>query len=105
MTMEADAGSSSAAGTAAMPATQPTRPYYWSVRRELWESRAVWIVPLAAAGLVLFGFITSLARTPHTLKVVSKLTPEKLMAIRMAPFGIAAVAIILASVVVGVFYC
>ncbi|HLY07188.1 MAG TPA: hypothetical protein VKR31_15690 [Rhizomicrobium sp.] len=105
MSIEADAGSSSAAQTAAMTTAQSTRPYFWSVRRELWESRAVWIAPLAAAGFVLFGFIVSVARTPPTIKGMSRITPENLMAIRVAPFGIAAVAIVLTSVVVGVFYC
>ena len=105
MSIGADAGSSSAEQTVTTPATHHIRPYFWSVKRELWESRAVWIAPLAAAGCVLFGFVVSLARTPHKLMVMSKLTPEKLMALRVAPFGIAAVAIILTSVVVGVFYC
>ena len=35
------------------------RPMYWSVRRELWENRSIYIAPLAAAGLVLFGFLIS----------------------------------------------
>ena len=105
MSIEADAGPSSMAQSAAIPAPQPTQPYFWSVRRELWEHRSVWIAPLAAAGCVLFGFVVSLSRTPHTLKNISKITPENLMAIRFAPFGIAALAIILTSVVVGIFYC
>ena len=27
---------------------------YWSVRRELWENRYLYVVPLAAAGIALF---------------------------------------------------
>ena len=34
-----------------------TRPMYWSVRRELWENRSIYIAPLVVAGVVLFGFI------------------------------------------------
>lgn len=30
-----------------------TRPLFWSVRRELWENRSIYIVPLVAAGLAL----------------------------------------------------
>jgi ABC-2 type transport system permease protein len=29
------------------------RPLYWSVRRELWENRSIYIAPLAVAGVVL----------------------------------------------------
>ena len=28
-----------------------TRPFYWSVRRELWENRSIYIAPLAVAAL------------------------------------------------------
>lgn len=105
MSIDANAGTSSSAQAMATSPTPRRQPYFWSVRREVWEHRSLWCAPLCAAGCVLFGFLVSLARTPHTLKVISKLTPEKLMAIRFAPFGIAAVAIILTSVVVGIFYC
>ena len=33
------------------------RPFYWSVRRELWEHPAIYIAPLIVAGLSLFGFL------------------------------------------------
>ena len=36
-----------------------TRPLYWSVRRELWENRSIYIAPLAAAGVLLLGFLIS----------------------------------------------
>ena len=39
-----------------------TRPFFWSVRRELWENRSIYMAPLIAAGVVLFGFgITALS--------------------------------------------
>jgi ABC-2 type transport system permease protein len=39
-----------------------TRPMYWSVRRELWENRSIYIAPLVTAALFLFGFTVSIAR-------------------------------------------
>ena len=39
------------------PAVSPARAMYWSIRREIWENRSVYIAPLAAAGLFLFGFV------------------------------------------------
>ena len=41
-----------------------TRPLYWSVRRELWENRSIYIAPLAVAALGLFGFLIALIKRP-----------------------------------------
>jgi ABC-2 type transport system permease protein len=105
MSIEADAAPSSAAQAAASTAASHSEPYLWSLRRELWENRSVWIAPLAAAGFVLFGFTISLVHKPHALKAINGLSPEKQMALRFAPFGIVAAALILTTVVVGIFYC
>ena len=40
------------------------RPFYWSVRRELWENRAVYIAPFAAAAVFLLGFLFKSAFLP-----------------------------------------
>ena len=37
--------------------TAQTRPMYWSIRRELWENRSLYIAPLVIAGIVLIGFL------------------------------------------------
>ena len=37
--------------------TSITRPFYWSIRRELWENRSIYIAPLAVAVVCLFGFL------------------------------------------------
>ena len=37
-----------------------TRTFYWSVRRELWENRSIYIAPLIVAGVELFGFLRQL---------------------------------------------
>src|SRR5690348_1358324 len=35
----------------------PTRPFYWTVRRELWENRSIVLAPLIVAALIFFGFL------------------------------------------------
>jgi ABC-2 type transport system permease protein len=40
------------------------RRFYWSVRRELWEHRSIYIAPLAAAAVSLFGFFAGLTLSP-----------------------------------------
>ena len=39
------------------------RDFYWSIRRELWEHRGIWIAPLAVAVVFLIGFLISGRRT------------------------------------------
>src|SRR5207237_8981037 len=52
---------------AAMPAT---RPLYWSVWRELWENRSIYIAPLSVAVVVLFGFMISTYGMPERRQAV-----------------------------------
>jgi ABC-2 type transport system permease protein len=40
------------------------RRFYWSVRRELWEHRSIYLAPLAAAAISLFGFLIGLTLSP-----------------------------------------
>jgi ABC-2 type transport system permease protein len=82
-----------------------TRPFAWSVRREIWEHRALWIAPSAAAGLVLFAFVVRIVKLPALLDKVSHLPPMEHAAAIGAPFAISAIAIMLTGVVVSVFYC
>ena len=39
-------------GSPAVPVMSATRPMYWSVRRELWENRWIYIAPLVAETLI-----------------------------------------------------
>ena len=53
------------ASQAAASATVSTgRLAYWSVRRELWEHRWIYIVPLIVAAVFLLGFVTGGACVP-----------------------------------------
>jgi len=62
-------------------APRPVRPFYWSVKRELWENRSLWIAPLVAAGVVLLALIIALiANASHVsegLQTLAVLPPEK----------------------------
>ena len=39
--------------------TSATRPLYWSMRRELWEFRSIFLAPLIVAAIALFAFMVS----------------------------------------------
>ena len=50
-----------------------TRPFYWSVRRELWENRSIYLAPLGVAAVFLVGllFTTILPGTTLGLRSIS----------------------------------
>src|SRR6266702_6165710 len=82
-----------------------TRPFYWSVRRELWEKRSIYIAPLIVAMVVLFGFLVSTAGLPERRRAVLLLDPGKTRAAIEAPYNMAAIMLILTAFIIGVFYC
>ena len=84
---------------AAMPAT---RPMYWSVRRELWENRSIYIAPLIAAALVVFGFLISAIHLPDKMRAALALHQRELIE---QPYTFAALLIMAAVFLVGAFYC
>src|SRR5947209_14658388 len=82
-----------------------TRPFYWSMRRELWENRSIYIAPLMVAIVVLFGFLVSTIGLPERRRAVLLLDPAKARAAIEAPYDMAAIMLILTAFIVGVFYC
>jgi ABC-2 type transport system permease protein len=79
-------------GTAPAVITAGQR-YYWSVRRELWEHRSIYLAPLAAAAVSLFGFLTGLTLSPaHRHEGLD------------APYEFAGILIMGTGFLVGIFY-
>ena len=76
--------------------TAAVRPLYWSVRRELWENRWIYLAPTAAAVLFIVGYVISAVR----LRVVMDNPLPLIHGYEMAPPLIMGTAFI-----VGVFYC
>src|SRR4051812_13637486 len=90
---------------AASPLIPKTRPFYWSVRRELWENRSIYIAPLAAAAVVLFGFgITAFGLPQRRLNALA-LEPIAKQAAIETSYDLAAVMIMFTVFIVGFFYC
>lgn len=103
--MSAESATAPGIDAARLSAPAPTRPFYWSVRRELWEHRSIVVAPLAVAGLVLFGFLVRIAQLPQALRTVSTLKPSEQSLVFAAPFGIAAATIAGTGLIVAFFYC
>jgi ABC-2 type transport system permease protein len=80
-----------------------TRPMYWSVRRELFEYRSIYIGPLAVAALFLLGYLISAIRLPHKLRAAAfdPMLQHKLI---VHPYDVAALLIMGATFVIALFY-
>jgi ABC-2 type transport system permease protein len=87
---------------AALPAT---RPFYWCVRRELWENRSIYIAPLAAAAVYLLGFSISLFWLPKSMRALPALDPTHQRIMVAMPYAHAAMLLMLTAFLVGIFYC
>ena len=77
-----------------------SRRMYWSVRRELWESRSIYIAPLAAAALILAGFLIA---TIGRALAVTNLAQRRAVLEESSSF--AALLIMGTTFIVAVFYC
>jgi len=83
----------------------PTRPFYWSVWREVWENHSVYIAPLIVAGIILFGFFVTAFHLPQLRRNALALDPAHRQAAIHGPYDIAAVMLIFTAFIAGVFYC
>ncbi|HUP59930.1 MAG TPA: ABC transporter permease [Thermoanaerobaculia bacterium] len=81
--------------------TAVTRPFYWSVRREIWENRSVYLAPLIITAFVLFGsFIATFVAGAARARSDSNQKPAIVKPINTAPAPI-----MLTTILVGFFYC
>lgn len=80
-----------------------SRLFYWSVRREVWENRAVYVAPLAAVGVGLFGVLVSAFHIPRALHAAIA-DPRKVDNL-MLPYSVVAFAVLLTGLVFAAFYC
>jgi len=86
-------------------ATTQTRPLYWSIRRELWENRSIYIAPLIVAAVQVIGLAISTIGIAERRRAVLLLDPAQQRAAIEMPYDIAAIMMIFTVFIVGVFYC
>ena len=82
-----------------------TRPFYWSVRRELWENRSIYLAPLAVAAVFLGGFLISAVHLPRRMRADLALDPQHQHRAIVMPYHIAAALIMGTAIIVAIFYC
>src|SRR5262245_31920801 len=84
----------------ASPLSAWLRPVYWSVRRELWENRWIYIAPAVAAALFLVGFTVALIRFRVHLE-----GPLSLGELNTRHGDLAPALIMGTAIIVSAFYC
>ena len=78
---------------------------YWSIRRELWENRALYAAPAAVVVMFLFGFLISLITLRHRMHAALLLAlPKQRRAVEL-PFDALAALVLMTAFLVAIFYC
>jgi ABC-2 type transport system permease protein len=87
-------------GTTEQAEVSPARRFGWLLRRELWESRSLYLAPLAVAGLALVGGVIGVIRLAQKMSDGAALAPD---AIR-EPFLLVSLLIMATTFLVGIVY-
>jgi ABC-2 type transport system permease protein len=104
MSTPSNAISESIPAQSVAPAAFPaTRAFYWSVRRELWEYRSIYIAPLAVAAVAVFAF--SISAIAGIWEKALRLDPTQASEGVTQPYDVAAGLMMLTCIIVSVFYC
>ena len=80
------------------------RRFLWSVRREVWENRSIYLAPLAVAGLIVVGSLIRLIHLPAKL-AGSAVDPAAQHRLVEEPYMFAAGLLMFTTMVVGIVYC
>lgn len=83
----------------------PMRRLYWSLQRELWENRSIYLAPLAVAAIFLIGFLIALIRLPDRMRAALALGPMQQHEAIGQPYVIVALMLMVIEFLVAVYYC
>ncbi len=81
----------------------PMQTIYWSIRRELWENRSIYIAPFAVAVMFLLGFLINMMSLRRHLGA-SALNPAQQHDLLVTRYELAGGLIMGTALIVGIFY-
>ncbi|HEX3581312.1 MAG TPA: ABC transporter permease [Thermoanaerobaculia bacterium] len=81
------------------------RIFYWSIRREVWENRSVYIAPLIVAGVTLIGFALSMIRLAARRRAIMVAAEAARRNGIAEPYDMVAILLLATAFIVGAFYC
>ncbi len=101
-----NADSLTGAGVQAKTVTEigPLQRFYWAVRRETWEHRSIYTVPLVVGALILAGYAIGLVSLPEKLQAAAMLDATQQQARIEEPYTLAALLLMFSTLLVGIFY-
>jgi ABC-2 type transport system permease protein len=105
MNTHSDALRESPLESQAFAVISPARRFYWSVQRELWENRSLYLAPLAVAALFIVGYLISTLRLVGKIHAGLVLNPSQQQQALAQPYHFAALFIMGTTFIVSVFYC
>jgi ABC-2 type transport system permease protein len=101
-----------AEATVSVARISEARRLFWSIRRELWENRSIYLAPLVVAALIVLGFLYSTIRMPAVMLSVNiantvngTVTHTTHGIDPILPYTIAAGLIMAVTFLVAIFYC
>lgn len=77
----------------------------WSMRRELWENRSIYVAPMAVAAIFLAGFLIGLIGLPDRMRAALALGPMEQREAIEQPYVIAAIMLMAIALIIAVVYC
>ncbi len=83
----------------------PARRLYWSVRREFWENRSIYLAPLAVGAIFLVAFFIGLIHLPDRMRAAIALSPMQQHEAIQQPYALVAIMLMAIYLVVAVIYC
>lgn len=99
----ADAGFESAAARSS--AESATHPFYWSVRRELWENPSIYLAPAGVAAVFFIVFVFTNLHFAAQMRSVDNLDPGAQRAAIARPYDVIAGLMMATGMIVAAFYC
>jgi ABC-2 type transport system permease protein len=85
-------------------APRPVRPFYWSVMRELWENRSLYIAPAVAGAVAVVALILNSMHLTEGMQILAKLPPQQQGTGIAMLYGLIAVVISLVMNITVFFY-
>ena len=87
--------------TATLPAV---RGVYWSIRRELWENKSIYLAPLVVAGIILVAFFIAVLTLPARMPEEVRSSPIAVRRLLEQTYVVAAMILMVVEMLVAIFY-
>jgi len=104
MNSQTNVMSSAGEQAAANTSGPPVRPFFWSLRREFWEYRSLYIAPLAAAGIFLLGFIVTIGHQVTKMRGMAGMDAIHQRNTMASPYDMASGLLMAVGMLVGAYY-